>query len=70
MLNVMRSIVEVDDFQERLDATRDRIDAIESLHRTRELQVKDRLDMDEPGVLRILLADRPSPSAPPPTSRV
>ncbi|GAA5867875.1 hypothetical protein JCM3774_004707 [Rhodotorula dairenensis] len=40
MLNVFRAIAAEEDFQEKLDNVRDRVDAIESLHRTRELTVK------------------------------
>lgn len=38
---VMREVSAEDDFQENLDQTRDRVDAIESLHRTNELVIKD-----------------------------
>lgn len=37
----MRAVVAEPDFQEVLDTTRDRVDAIESLHRTNELVIKD-----------------------------
>ncbi|EIN06689.1 hypothetical protein PUNSTDRAFT_136530 [Punctularia strigosozonata HHB-11173 SS5] len=41
ILHVARSVVEEDGFDELLDGVRDRIDEIESLHRTRELTFKD-----------------------------
>lgn len=37
----MREVSSEPDFQSDLDQTRDRVDAIESLHRTRELVIKD-----------------------------
>lgn len=39
--SVMREVSAEPDFQENLDQTRDRVDAIESLHRTNELVIKD-----------------------------
>lgn len=41
LLNAMRDVVSQSDFQEVLDATRSRVDDIESLHRTREIVIKD-----------------------------
>ncbi|KAJ3839623.1 hypothetical protein F5878DRAFT_615770 [Lentinula raphanica] len=41
ILLAARQVVEKEDFQEVLDSVRDRIDEIESLHRTRELTFKD-----------------------------
>uniref|UniRef100_A0A0W0F152 AAA protein C-terminal winged helix domain-containing protein n=1 Tax=Moniliophthora roreri TaxID=221103 RepID=A0A0W0F152_MONRR len=41
ILHAARQVVETEDFQEILDNVRDRIDEIESLHRTRELTFKD-----------------------------
>ncbi|KAK7045536.1 hypothetical protein VNI00_007368 [Paramarasmius palmivorus] len=41
ILHAARQVVEDEDFQETLDSVRDRIDEIESLHRTRELTFKD-----------------------------
>ena len=52
MLNVFRSIVAEDGFQEELDAVRARVDEIESLHRTSELTVK-RGSADLGGFLRM-----------------
>ncbi|GAA5972701.1 hypothetical protein JCM11641_002982 [Rhodosporidiobolus odoratus] len=40
MLSAFKEIVAQEGFQERLDSVRDRIDEIESLHRTSELTVK------------------------------
>ena len=39
ILHAARHVVEEENFQKTLDNVRDRIDAIESLHRTRELTV-------------------------------
>ena len=39
ILHAARQVVEKEDFDEMLDSVRDRIDSIESLHRTRELTV-------------------------------
>jgi hypothetical protein len=39
LLRAAREVVEEPDFQEVLDSVRERVDAIESLHRTRELTV-------------------------------
>ncbi|TFL07147.1 hypothetical protein BDV98DRAFT_497594, partial [Pterulicium gracile] len=41
ILHAARQVVEEEGFQAKLDSVRDRIDAIESLHRTRELTFKD-----------------------------
>jgi hypothetical protein len=41
LLNAMREVCAQDGFEELITTTRDRVDAIESLHRTRELVVKD-----------------------------
>ncbi|KAF5348711.1 hypothetical protein D9758_006775 [Tetrapyrgos nigripes] len=56
ILHAARQVVEEEDFEERLTAVRDRIDDIESLHRTRELTFKDlnkgdkiRLEVDKEG---------------------
>lgn len=43
ILHAARQVVEEDGFQELLDGVRDRVDEIESLHRTRELTVRPRL---------------------------
>ncbi|GAA5944028.1 hypothetical protein JCM1841_000475 [Sporobolomyces salmonicolor] len=40
MLSVFREIAAEEDFQEKLDSVRDRVDEIESLHRTSELTIK------------------------------
>ncbi|GAA5955327.1 hypothetical protein JCM8115_001916 [Rhodotorula mucilaginosa] len=56
MLNVFRAIAGEEDFQEKLDNVRDRVDAIESLHRTRELTVKTG-DGDLGGFLRLRIGD-------------
>lgn len=40
ILHAARQVVEEDGFQDKLDSVRDRIDEIESLHRTRELTVR------------------------------
>ncbi|GAA5981417.1 hypothetical protein JCM10908_004103 [Rhodotorula pacifica] len=56
MLNVFRTIAAEEDFQEKLDNVRDRVDAIESLHRTRELTVKTG-DADLGGFLRLRIGD-------------
>ena len=39
LLHAAREVVEEEDFDEVLEAVRDRVDEIESLHRTRELTV-------------------------------
>ncbi|KAM0752357.1 hypothetical protein T439DRAFT_324435, partial [Meredithblackwellia eburnea MCA 4105] len=52
MLNVFRELCSQPDFEERLATTRDRIDEIESLHRTSELTVKA-APADLGGFLRI-----------------
>ena len=39
ILHAAREVVEEEGFEERLQSVRDRIDEIESLHRTRELTV-------------------------------
>ena len=39
ILHAARDVVEEEGFEEKLQSVRDRIDAIESLHRTRELTV-------------------------------
>ena len=39
ILQAAKEVVESDGFEERLESVRDRIDEIESLHRTRELTV-------------------------------
>ncbi|KAJ7668631.1 hypothetical protein DFH06DRAFT_203964 [Mycena polygramma] len=56
ILHAARQVVEEDDFEDILDNVRDRIDEIESLHRTRELTFKDveagdkiRLSVDKGG---------------------
>jgi len=76
LLNVMKEIVSEEDFQERLDSVRERVDEIEvshpaliactmlmcsdqSLHRTRELTLKDKPDSE--GVFRFMLAPTPKP---------
>ncbi|KAG6879919.1 hypothetical protein C0992_009583 [Termitomyces sp. T32_za158] len=41
VLHAAREVVSEEGFQEVLDNVRDRIDEIESLHRTRELTFKD-----------------------------
>jgi len=41
ILSAARQVVEMEDFEEILNSVRDRIDEIESLHRTRELTFKD-----------------------------
>lgn len=46
ILNAAREVVEEPDFDEVLEAVRDRVDEIESLHRTRELTFKDVKDGD------------------------
>ncbi|BGP52609.1 hypothetical protein JCM8202v2_000165 [Rhodotorula sphaerocarpa] len=56
MLNVFRSIAAEEGFQEKLDNVRDRVDAIESLHRTRELTVKTG-EGDLGGFLRLRIGD-------------
>ncbi|KAG8816542.1 hypothetical protein FRC17_000293 [Serendipita sp. 399] len=65
ILQAAREVVQEDGFDELLDSVRDRIDEIESLHRTRELTFKDlgegdliRLAVDKSGS-RQLEADRP-----------
>lgn len=40
VLNAAREVVEQEGFEELLEGVRDRIDEIESLHRTRELTVR------------------------------
>jgi hypothetical protein len=40
ILHAAREVCEEEDFDEILDGVRDRIDEIESLHRTRELTVR------------------------------
>ena len=40
LLHAAREVVEEDGFDEQLDDVRDRVDEIESLHRTRELTVR------------------------------
>ncbi|KAM0793680.1 hypothetical protein ACM66B_001108 [Microbotryomycetes sp. NB124-2] len=52
MLSVFRRIANEPDFQDKLDNVRDRIDQIESLHRTAELTVKAG-DADLGGFLRL-----------------
>lgn len=42
ILHAARDVVEEEGFEEKLNSVRDRIDAIESLHRTRELTVSAR----------------------------
>jgi hypothetical protein len=39
ILHAAREVVEEEDFEEKLESVRNRIDEIESLHRTRELTV-------------------------------
>ncbi|GJN92107.1 hypothetical protein Rhopal_005136-T1 [Rhodotorula paludigena] len=56
MLSAFKDIVSQEGFQEDLDTTRDRVDAIESLHRTRELTVKTG-DGDLGGFLRLRVGD-------------
>ncbi|GAA5858845.1 hypothetical protein JCM8547_005010 [Rhodosporidiobolus lusitaniae] len=56
MLSAFKAVAQEEDFQEKLDNVRDRIDAIESLHRTSELTVKTG-DADLGGFLRIRLGD-------------
>lgn len=51
LLSVFRSVVDEPDFQAKLDNVRDRVDEIESLHRTSELTVKDAGDLG--GTLRL-----------------
>ncbi|KAK7691757.1 hypothetical protein QCA50_005158 [Cerrena zonata] len=46
LLHAAREVVEEEDFDEVLEAVRDRVDEIESLHRTRELTFKDVKDGD------------------------
>ncbi|KAI0343714.1 hypothetical protein BDW22DRAFT_1428263 [Trametopsis cervina] len=41
LLRAAREVVEEEDFDEQLDSVRDRVDKIESLHKTRELTFKD-----------------------------
>lgn len=55
MLNVFKRIVAEVGFKERLQQTQDRIDAIEALHRTNELVVKND---DTGGSLRLLLVEK------------
>lgn len=43
ILQAAREVVESDGFDDRLNNVRDRIDEIESLHRTRELTVRARV---------------------------
>ena len=43
ILHAAREVVEEEGFEEKLESVRDRIDEIESLHRTRELTVSARL---------------------------
>ncbi|GAA5898743.1 hypothetical protein JCM5296_006705 [Sporobolomyces johnsonii] len=52
MLSVFREIAAEEDFQEKLDSVRDRVDEIESLHRTSELTIKSG-DADLGGFLRL-----------------
>jgi len=52
LLRAAREVVEEPDFQEVLDSVRERVDAIESLHRTRELTFKDLGDGD---VVRLMV---------------
>ena len=42
ILQAARQVVEEDGFDETLDEVRERVDEIESLHRTRELTVRPR----------------------------
>ncbi|KAI0343706.1 hypothetical protein BDW22DRAFT_1328723 [Trametopsis cervina] len=60
LLRAAREVVEEEGFDEQLDSVRDRVDEIESLHRTRELTFKDvntgdriRLTVDKGGALLI-----------------
>ncbi|KIP11242.1 hypothetical protein PHLGIDRAFT_83667 [Phlebiopsis gigantea 11061_1 CR5-6] len=46
LLRAAREVVEAEGFDEQLDDVRDRVDEIESLHRTRELTFKDVKDGD------------------------
>ncbi|BGP12438.1 hypothetical protein JCM10213_006996 [Rhodosporidiobolus nylandii] len=56
MLSAFKAVAEEEDFQEKLDNVCDRINAIESLHRTRELTVKTG-DADLGGFLRLRVGD-------------
>ncbi|GAA5909284.1 hypothetical protein JCM6882_003788 [Rhodosporidiobolus microsporus] len=56
MLSAFKEVAREEDFQEKLDNVRDRVDAIESLHRTRELTVKTG-DGDLGGFLRLRIGD-------------
>ncbi|GAA5828237.1 hypothetical protein JCM11251_002650 [Rhodosporidiobolus azoricus] len=56
MLSAFKAVASEEDFQEKLDNVRDRVDAIESLHRTRELTVKSG-DADLGGFLRLRVGD-------------
>lgn len=44
ILHAARQVVEADGFDELLDSVRERVDEIESLHRTRELTVRFNLN--------------------------
>lgn len=44
LLQAAKEVVESDGFDEKLESVRDRVDEIESLHRTRELTVSLNLD--------------------------
>ncbi len=54
MMNAFREIVAEDDFQDNLDNVKDRCDAIESLHRTRELVWKEANDVTKAGVIKLV----------------
>ncbi|KAG8822121.1 hypothetical protein FRB91_003316 [Serendipita sp. 411] len=66
ILQAAREVVQEDGFDELLQSVRDRIDEIESLHRTRELTFKDlgegdliRLAVDKNGSRRLEMDSRP-----------
>jgi len=54
VLHAAREVVEEEGFDEVLDAVRERVDEIESLHRTRELTFKD-VDVEEGGRVKLRL---------------
>jgi hypothetical protein len=62
LLNAMREVVAHEAFEPVLTQTRDRVDAIESLHRTRELVVKDNSGVFPIALLRNGDELRPSPA--------
>lgn len=50
ILQAAREVVEEDGFDDTLDSVRDRVDEIESLHRTRELTVREPASASAAGV--------------------